>query len=170
MDLLLALARNGDVRLTTTETGVDGAGVAGDNTNTNRAGAGDDTYLIHTGSPLVVENAPQFTWGTPAIPYGLVEADSGNVKLQAADDLVTDPSSEMRATSAGVSTGNTTDPGLWVKTTGNIDVYGDSHPSGLDPNPANCDGAVNLVRRRRTATSGITPDADCPTPAFLHGP
>ena len=37
MDLLLALARHGNVRLTTTETGVDGTGVAGDSTNPNRA-------------------------------------------------------------------------------------------------------------------------------------
>src|SRR5258708_29349689 len=99
MDLLLALARNGDVRLTTTETGVDGAGVAGDNTNTNRAGAGNAIYLIHNGSTLVVENAPQFTWGTPAIPYRLVAADNGNVKLQAADALVPDTSNALRATS-----------------------------------------------------------------------
>src|SRR4029077_9433163 len=116
MDLLLALARNGDVRLTTTETGVDGTGVAGDSTNLNRAGAGNDIYLIHDGGTLgtlVVENSRQFNWGTPSSTYGLVEADSGNVRLQSADDIVTDPSSEIRAHQSTLNpgTGNTTDPG-----------------------------------------------------------
>ena len=154
MDLLLALARNGDVRMTTTETGVDGTGVVGDHTNLNRTGAGNDIYLIHSGSTLVVENSPQI------VPFGLVKAVSGNVRLNSADDIVTDPSSQILATVSSSDThpGNGGDPNKPINQTGNIDIYGDASGVGTDPSPANGDGTVIVLRGTITpgSVAGLT--------------
>jgi hypothetical protein len=150
MDLLLALARNGNVRLTTTETGVDGNGVAGSNAS---ASAGNDILLLNSGSTLVVENSPQ------TVPFGLVKAQNGNVKLVSADDIVTDPNAQILATTklGDPGTGNTTDPNQPANQTGNIDIYGDSHPAGADPNSSNGDGAVIVLRGIVTpGTGGLT--------------
>ena len=154
MDLLLALARNGNVRLTTTETGVDGSGVAGSNAFINRVGVGNDILLINSGSTLVVENAPQ------TVPFGLVKAVSGNVRLNSADDIVTDPSSQILATVSSSDThpGNGGDPNKPINQTGNIDIYGDASGVGSDPSPANGDGTVIVLRGTVTpgSVAGLT--------------
>ncbi len=150
MDLLLALARNGNVRLTTTETGADGNGVAGAN---GVPSAGNDILLIHNGSTLVVENSPQ------TVPFGLVKALSGNVRLNSADDMVSDPSSQILATIKFGDPGTgTTDPNQPINQTGNIDIYGDAHGAGADPNPANGDGTVIVLRGTVTpgSVAGLT--------------
>ncbi len=111
MDVLLAWARSGNVRLTTTETGADGNGAACLNAAPTFAGqnaacanpivtAGNDIALIHSGTTLVTENSLEMTWGagtgaatvyaTTPTPFGLIEAQSGNVDLVSADDIVTD--------------------------------------------------------------------------------
>ncbi|MFL5864389.1 MAG: hypothetical protein ACJ780_27065, partial [Solirubrobacteraceae bacterium] len=130
-DVLLLLARNGHATLTTTETGVDG----------------NEILLLHNGMTLVVENVPQ------TVPNGLIEAASGNVKLVSADDIVTDSTSQILATTAG--TANTTpgaDPNLPINTSGNIDIYGNSHTGFLDPYTG--DGTVMVLRGEITPGLG----------------
>ncbi|WP_417374531.1 beta strand repeat-containing protein, partial [Glutamicibacter protophormiae] len=111
-NVLLARTASGDVRITTTETAVEG----------------NDIVLLHSGSTLVVENAPQ------SVPNGLIEAGAGNVLLLSADDVVTDPSAQILATAAAgdSGTGNTPDPNHPRTATGNIDIHGDWHPGVAD--------------------------------------
>jgi len=109
-DVLLALARNGNVRITTTDTGPQG----------------NDIALLNSGDTLVVSDHPQ------VVSNGLIEAQSGNVTLITADDMATDPNSQILATteSHDPGTGNTAaaNPSLPVNQTGNISIYGDYHP------------------------------------------
>ena len=78
---------------------------------------------------------------------GLIEAQNGNVTLRSADDIVTDPSSQILATvwSSDSHPGNGGDPNTSPNQTGNIDIYGDLHP-GLDDNPLLGDGTVIVLR------------------------
>ncbi len=173
MDVLLAWARNGNVRLTTTETDADGNGVACLNAAPTFAGqnaacanptvtAGNDIALIHTGTTLVTENSLETTWGagtgspsvyaTTPTSFGLIEAQKGNVELVAADDVVTDSSSQILATTAATGSGNGGDPNQWSNPTGNIDIYGDSHPGLSDPGPG--DGTAIVLRGSVTPGSG----------------
>ena len=126
LPVLLARAHDGNVRLTTTETGT------GEN----------HILLLHNGSTLVVETSPTKTPPSPQpVPYGLIEAENGNVKLVSADNIVTDPSSQILATTeaggsgavassaaCGPVTPNASDPNQPKNATGNIDICGDSHP------------------------------------------
>jgi hypothetical protein len=165
MDVLLAWARNGNVRLTTTDTGPNGSGVACVNSEAPFQGqaaacanpavtAGNDILLLNSGRTLVTPNSPETTWGAGVnqAPYGttptsngLIEAQNGNVKLVSADDVVTDPSSQILATTqsggpaaaaSGASCGpiapNASDPNQPKNGTGNIDICGDSHPGLSD--------------------------------------
>jgi Ca2+-binding RTX toxin-like protein len=139
MNVLLAHASAGNVRLTTTETAVEG----------------NDILLLDTGSTLVVENAPQ------AVPHGLVEADGGNVLLQAADDVVTDKGSTITTTNTGAVPTDpfgTTDPNQPVTTSGNIDIHGDWHPGVAD---ATADEGTVIVLR-----GSVTPGAGGLTRVF----
>ena len=134
-NVLLAHALNGDVRITTTETTTEG----------------NDILLLHRGTTLVIENSTQ------NVPNGLIEADSGNVLLLAADDVVTDPSGQVLATTAAgdLGTGNSNDPNQPTTTTGNIDIHGDWHP-GVPDATAN-DGTVMVLRGELTpGTGGLT--------------
>ena len=126
LPVLLARAHDGNVRLTTTETGT------GEN----------HILLLHNGSTLVVETSPSKSPPSPQpVPYGLIEAENGNVKLVSADNIVTDPSSQILATTkaggsgalassaaCGPVTPNASDPNQPKNATGNIDICGDSHP------------------------------------------
>src|SRR6185369_15778713 len=91
-------------------------------------------------------------YGTVPTTHGLIEAQNGNVTLRSADDIVTDPSSLIFATTS--QTGNTSsDPNVSPNTTGNIDIYGDNHP-GLDDNPLLGDGIVIVLRGTITPRTG----------------
>ncbi len=172
IDLLLALARNGNVQLTTTETGVDGGGVAG---STAQATAGNDILLIGgtaynaasgytLDTTLVADNSPSTVWGendnggfaTTPSSHGLVEAEHGNVTLVSADDVVTDPTSQILATTSSNDTapGDGGNPGLPTDQTGNIDIYGDSHPASLTE-PSG-DGTVIVLRGTITPGAPVT--------------
>ncbi|HEY5224284.1 MAG TPA: hypothetical protein VIJ18_14705 [Microbacteriaceae bacterium] len=135
-----------NVRLTSTETGAEG----------------NDILLLHSGSTLVVENAPQ------TVAQGLIEADNGNVMLRSADDIVTDPSSMIIATTSASDThpGNGGDPNRPANLTGNIDIYGDCHGAAtgncavatLDtskPDPTIGDGTVIVLRSGQSAAGGL---------------
>ena len=181
MDVLLAWAKNGSVRLTTTETGADGNGAACVNApagcSNPFASAGNDILLIHSGRTLVTEDAPITTWGptstctayrcTPTA-NGLIEAQLGDVRIVAADDVVTDPSAQILATSgSGAATTSTApcgpvapngaDPNQPTLGSGNIDICGDSHPSALADTATVGDGTVIVLRGIVTpGTNGLT--------------
>jgi hypothetical protein len=109
MDVLLAWAKDGNVRLTTTETGVDGGTTtcSGEPAVCTSAPmtAGNDILLVHSGRTLVTEGSKEMTWGagvslgaygtTPALG-GLIEAQSGNVKLDSAHDRIRRHASRQR--------------------------------------------------------------------------
>ena len=136
-DVLLLVARDGHATLRTTETGVDG----------------NEILLLHNGTTLVAENAPQ------TVPNGLIEAQNGNVTLISADDVVTDYTSQILATTAsgdaGTATATSPDPNLPLTQTGNIDIYGNSHAGFGDPYTG--DGTVIVLRGEITpGTNGLT--------------
>jgi len=111
-----------NIRLTTTETGADCGTTLGIACN-------DILVLNGAMTTLVVENSPQF------VAQGLVQADNGNLELRSADDVVTDPSSEILAyTEAGDPGTGTSDANMPTHTTGNIDIYGDCHTNGCASN------------------------------------
>ncbi len=168
MDVLLALAKNGSVRLTTTETGIDGTGVPGcpaTGVAACQAGsptAGNDILLIHGGTTLVLENTLQTQWGAGSGPAGywtipasngLIEAQYGDVTLRSADDIVTDPSSQILAVTSPTDAhpGNGGDPNTPADATGNIDIHGDYHPGLTDTSTG--DGTVIVLRG--TITPGV---------------
>ncbi|UZJ27066.1 hypothetical protein RHODO2019_19090 (plasmid) [Rhodococcus antarcticus] len=131
-NVLLALARHGNVRITTPLTTTDGNAI----------------LLLHSGTTLVVENAPQ------TVPYGLVEAMTGNVTLYSADDVVTDPSAQILATTAPADPGTgVVNPNQPTTTTGTIDIYGDHHAGG-DVAGGYPDGTVIVLRGTVTPGAG----------------
>jgi hypothetical protein len=134
-DLLIAEAADGDVRITTTQTAVEG----------------NDIRVIHDGTMQVAEDQPPV-----AVPNGLVFAHNGSVTLLAADNVVTDPSAQILATTRdGDIPVVQPNPNLPKTTTGNIDIFADWHPTVVDPN-AN-DGAVIVLRGEVTpGTDGLT--------------
>ena len=134
-DLLIAEAADGDVRITTTQTAVEG----------------NDIRVIHDGTMQVAEDQPPV-----AVPNGLVFAHNGSVTLLAADNVVTDPSAQIFATTRdGDIPVVQPNPNLPKTTTGNIDIFADWHPTVVDPN-AN-DGAVIVLRGEVTpGTDGLT--------------
>ena len=140
--ILLARTQAGDIRLTTTETTVEG----------------NDLLVLHSGSTLVREPAsPSATPNRQVVPNGLVQAQSGNVLVLSADDVVTDPSAQILATvkAGDGGTGNTTDPNRPRTLTGNIDIHGDWHP-GVTDATAN-EGSVIMLRGEVTpGTGGLT--------------
>ena len=126
-DLLIAEAADGDVRITTTQTAVEG----------------NDIRVIHDGIMQVAEDQPPV-----AVPNGLVFAHNGSVTLLAADNVVTDPSAQILATTRdGDIPVVQPNPNLPKTTTGNIDIFGDWHPTVVDPN-------ANDGRRHRPAGRG----------------
>ena len=82
----------------------------------------------------------------------MIEALSGNVSLYAADDMATDPSSEILALTEAndPGTGSTTNPNLPAETTGNIAIYGDWEPL-LSVTP----GIGTTIVLRGTVTPGV---------------
>ena len=134
-DVLLALAGAGNVRITTTDTGPQG----------------NDLVLLNSGDTLVVSDKPQ------VVANGLIEAQAGNVTLVVADDVATDPNSEILATTEpnDPGNGNTTNPNLPAQTTGNIDIYGDNHP-GLASTVAGIGTTIILRGTVTPGTNGLT--------------
>ncbi len=140
------LAGAGDLRVTSTETGTPEAGTTG-----------NDIVVLHDGGTLVREPVTaSSTPNTQAVPNGLVEADHGNVLLLSADDVVTDPSAQILATTdTSQPLATTTDPNQPKTTTGNIDIHGDWHPGVSDSNPN--EGTVMVLRGEITpGTNGLT--------------
>ena len=84
--VLLARTQAGDIRLTTTET----------------ASRATTSSSLHSGTTLVREPvSPSLVPNVQVVPSGLIQAQSGNVLLLAADDVVTDPSAQILATVRG---------------------------------------------------------------------
>ena len=137
--VVLARTQAGDIRLTTTETALEG----------------NDIIVVHSGGTLVREPvSPSLVPNVQVVPRGLVQAQNGNVLLLSADDVVTDPSAQILATTrAGdPGTGNTTDPNAPRTTTGNIEIHGDWHP-GVTDATAN-EGTVIVLRGEITPGAG----------------
>ena len=134
-DLLIAETADGDIRITTTQTAVEG----------------NDIRVIHDGTMQVAEDQPPV-----AVPNGLVFAHNGSVTLLAADNVVTDPSAQILATTRdGDIPVVQPNPNLPKTTTGNIDIFADWHPTVVDPNTN--DGAVIVLRGEVTpGTDGLT--------------
>src|SRR5207302_7861524 len=105
----------------------------------------------HSGTTLAAENTLQM------VPFGLAEAMSGNVRLVSADDVVTDPSAQILATTSSGDThpGNGGNPGVPANVTGNIDILGNQHPGVADPYAG--DGTVMVLR------GTISPGTGCLT-------
>jgi hypothetical protein len=77
---------------------------------------------------------------------------------------VTDPSSQILATTSTTGPGNGGDPNKQANPTGNIDIFGDFHPAGADPNPTFGDGSAIVLRNGAVSqlgdsTGAITPGA-----------
>ena len=116
------------------------------------ATAGNDILLLNGGTTLVIENTPE------TVDFGTVDAENGNVTLRSADDVVTDAGSVIAATTAPNDThpGNGGDPNQPQDQTGNIDIYGDSHPGLADASTG--DGTVMVLRGTIAPGLGITSD------------
>ena len=179
MDVLLAWARDGEVWLTSTETGAATNQPAG---STEFAKPGNDILLIHAGNILVPEEDAsggvvvpkeggskgylETHWGegtleatvpspgaeatpyTPSskhaeTPYGLIEAQSGNVHLVSAENIVTDPYSQILATRTEEKEA-TSDPNTPTYLKGNVLINGNDHPAYKDP--AGHSGEVIVLR------------------------
>ncbi len=107
--------------------------------------------MIHDGTMQVAEDQPAL-----AVPHGLVFAHHGSVTLLSADNVVTDPSAQILATTRdGDLPAVQPNPNLPKTKSGNIDIVGDWHPTVVEPN-AN-DGTVIVLRGEvRPGTDGLT--------------
>ncbi len=122
-NVLLAFATDGDLRLTTTET----------------AQEGNDIQLVHDGTIVFDESGPSF------LTQGYAASLSGNVLLLSADNVVSDPTFAILAsTAAGDSPVTQPNPNLPKTATGNVDIFGDWHPGIADATAH--DGTVIVLR------------------------